>query len=78
MVAATAAPNAGTDSVALRLWASLSSCSYPKEIPHGDDPRTLYAEALLADVHHPARATDGKGVTLEAILINLSYRMNIE
>ena len=31
MVAATAAPNAGTDSVALRLWASLSSCSTPKE-----------------------------------------------
>lgn len=62
MPSATARADAGIDSVALRLWASLSSCSSSRGIPHGHDPRALYAEALLSDERCPRSqqaTTDG-------------------
>lgn len=66
MPSATARANASIDSVALRMWASLASCTNSKGMPHEYDPRALYAEALLSGAQCPLDRVARKQVIFPA------------
>ena len=71
MLSATARANAGADSVRVLAVGKPYCMSDPKGIPHGNDPRALYAEALFSEVWCPVTRVS-PGLTCQLYLYIIS------